>query len=359
MNGEEASSERLATPRQAATPTMDPLARDYMVWRYWALLGVALMTVASFALHAPTVKIIIELDDPGEAANGSPSHPWAMLVGLVILFVYYLVMALAGFVLVVAATWFWARLPRSRRLARAAWLVGFLGPLPVFLLPMTHLLDLHGMDAARTAAGQIHAILTVTIPPLLALLPGAARAALVIERFLPESEAPGWLALLTAPFCALGYVLLLGVVLQLSVSPWLVGGLLLLTASPLVTLARWRELVQRDTPQVGARAARSIAWMQVSLSAAGLALLTRYVADKPVLVDLLGHVNIWWFLSFVAGVLSLRILVTVVLVDLFIDLLYRGRESARKLAGTPTEATLDRKITALGRALEGQATGRP
>src|SRR5262245_55175314 len=122
----------------------DPLARDYALWRRGVLRNAALLTVASAALSAPSWPLILWLGDGDEGPSSR------LLAGLAALVLYSLLMALASFGLLLAAAWRWDRPPRSRTLARLAWAAGFLGPLPVLLLPMSHLLGLHGADAVRT-----------------------------------------------------------------------------------------------------------------------------------------------------------------------------------------------------------------
>src|SRR5262245_14324214 len=179
--------------------------------------------------------------------EGEWPSPW-LLLGLVAVVAGAFVPGLAGACLALAAVWSWRRLGRSSRFARAAWLLWVLGPLPVLLLPLSHLFNLGLEDSARTSASQVRHILTVTAPAFFALLPGTLHAALVLDRFLPESRVPGQITLLAAPACAVAYLLPLAVLAQLAFSPGLYVGLLLLAASPLVPLLAVRWLLRRDTP---------------------------------------------------------------------------------------------------------------
>jgi hypothetical protein len=137
------------------------------------------------------------------------------LLGLVALVVGAFGPGLVGACLALVAIWSWRRLRTSSRLARAAWVLWVLGPLPVLLLPLAHLFNLSAEDSLKTSATQVRHLPTVLAPAFFALLPGTLRAALVLERFLPESRAPGQITLLAAPACTVVYLLPLGVLAQL------------------------------------------------------------------------------------------------------------------------------------------------
>jgi hypothetical protein len=194
-------------------------------------------------------------------------------------------------------------------------------------------------------------ILTVTAPAFFALLPGALSAALVLDRFLPESRAPGQITLLAAPACAVAYLLPLGVLAQLAFSPGLYLGLLLLAISPLVSLLAVRWLLRRDTPDRAARLVRAIGLVQGSLGALGVALVAWWLGEHPLLRDLLGRVSPVWVLGLAAKVLASKWMTTVVVTDLLVSMLHQNHESARSLAGTAEGEALARKLDALGRSL--------
>jgi hypothetical protein len=176
---------------------------------------------------------------------------------------------LVGACLALAAVRSWRRLGTSSRLARAAWAVWVLGPLPVLLLPLAHLFGLSPADALKTSSTQVRYLLTAIAPAFFALLPGTLRAALVLERFLPESRAPGQITLLAAPACTVAYLLPLAVVAQLAFQPGLYLGLLLLASAPLVPLLAARRLLRRDAPDRAARLVRAIVVTQGALGALG------------------------------------------------------------------------------------------
>jgi hypothetical protein len=194
-------------------------------------------------------------------------------------------------------------------------------------------------------------LLTVTAPAFFALLPGTLRAALVLERFLPESRAPGQIVLLAAPACLVAYLLPLAVLAQLAFHPWLYLGLLLLASSPLVPLLTVRALLRRDTPDRAARLVRAIAVIQGSLGVLGVALIAWWLGEYPLLRSRLGRISPVWVLGLAAKVRASKWLTTVVVTDLVVSMLHQGRQSARSLADTAEGETLARKLDALGDAL--------
>src|SRR5262245_21530201 len=126
------------------------------------LVGAIVATAVGLAIHGPAGEVHADF---GEEL---PS-PW-MLLGMVALLVGAFGPGLVGACLALAAVWSWRRLGRSSRFARAAWLLWVLGPLPVLLLPLSHLFSLNVEDSLNTSANQVGYLLTVTGPALFALL---------------------------------------------------------------------------------------------------------------------------------------------------------------------------------------------
>lgn len=293
--------------------------------------------------HGPLGELRIELE--GERAS-----LW-LVVGLVSVTLGAFAPGLAGAALALGAVVSWRRLRRSSRFARAAWVVWALGPLPVLLLPIAHLFHLEGADALRTSTHQVRYLVLVTAPAVFALLPGALKAALVLQRFLPESRAPGRIVLVAAPACIAAYLLPLGVLAQVAFHAEAYIGLLLLTCSPVVPLLAVRRLLRRNSPEQAARLVRAIGIGQSLVSVIGAVLLIRWVSEHPALRAWIGHVSVAWVLGMVAKVLASKWLTTIVVTDLMVAILHQERQAARSLEGTPEGATLARRLDALGDAL--------
>lgn len=321
----------------------ESLPRAYAAWRCQTLVAAVLATAVGLAVHGPMAEIRYDSGD-------EPVSPW-LLACLAAVAVCAFGPGLVGSCLALAAVWWWRRLGRSSRLARTAWVLWVLGPLPVLMLPVAQLFDLNWEDGLKTSANQVRYLLTVTAPAFFALLPGTLRAALVLKRVLPESPAPGRITMLAAPACTLAYVLPLAVLAQLAFNPWLYLGLLLLAASPLVPLLAVRWLLRRDSPSRAARLVRIIAGVQGALAALGLALLAVWLWKYPLLRELLGNMDPVWLLGLLANMLGSQWLTTVVVTDLLISMLHQVRKSAQALADTAEGEALAQKIDALGDSL--------
>jgi hypothetical protein len=144
---------------------------------------------------------------------------------------------------------------------------------------------------------------------------------LVLERFLPESRAPGQITQLTAPACMVAFLLPLAALTQLAFHPGLYLGLLLLASSPLVPLLAVRRLLRRDTPDRAARLVRVIVKVQGALVALGALLIFRWVGEHPQLGALLGRIDVVWMVGFAANMLSSKWLTEVVVTDMLLSLL--------------------------------------
>jgi hypothetical protein len=274
-----------------------------------------------------------------------------VLIGLGALAVGAFGPGLLGACLALVAVWRWRRLGKSTRLARTAWILLVLGPLPVLMLPVAYLFNLNLEDALRTSANQVRYLVTVTGPALFALFPGTLRAALVLKRFLPESAAPGQIAMLAAPACTVVYLLPLGVLAQVAFHPRLYWGMLLIACSPLVPLLAARWLLRRESPKRAANIVQTIAVVQGALGALGLALLVVWVEGHPLLSDLLGQIDPVWIVGVVLNMLASQWLTTVVVTDLLILILHQVRKSAQSLSNTAEGEVLGQKLDALGSSL--------
>jgi hypothetical protein len=85
-----------------------------------------------------------------------------------------------------------------------------------------------------------------------------------------------------------------------------------------------------------------------------VALIASWLAENPLLRELLGQIDPAWVLGMVAKTLASKWLTTVVVTDLLVSMLHRVQQSARSLTDTAAGETLARKLDALGCSL-GQA----
>lgn len=320
----------------------DELPQLYARWRRRTLAAAILATAAGIFLHA---QVIDGRYDPDEQRTSI----W-MVLGVLLILLCAVGSGVGGTSLTVAALSYWRRLGRSKRLARIAWMLWVLGPLPILLLPISHLLHLKGEDALKASTTMVLYLLTVTVPSLFALLPGILSGSLVLERFLPESKASGQIILLAAPSCIVVYLVPLGLVAQIAFHRELYLGLLLLAISPAIPLLAVRRLLRRNTPQMSARLVRNIGVLMGSLAAAGAILLLGWIGEHPQLQAWIGQLDPIWALGIVARVLASKWLTTVVVVDYLVSMLSQTREAGKSLAETAEGDLLGKKLDALGNA---------
>ncbi|MCK5943385.1 MAG: hypothetical protein KAI24_15495, partial [Planctomycetes bacterium] len=179
----------------------------------------------------------------------------ALIDGLQVLL---LLVKLAVAALTVMAALRWTRLPSSRSFARFAWIAALGLPLVIASFPWGQLLDFSHLDdgfgQAQSAAAQqqvsvaIGATLLITVAPkLLALFPGIVRSSLTLKTLLPQASAPGWLAVVFAPFLAGFLLLVLSFLSQVQGSAALILGVMCLVAGPVIYVRRARDLVRPHT----------------------------------------------------------------------------------------------------------------
>ena len=181
------SCRSLRTDRRRRVKTAEPshpeaLPRAYAAWRCRMLVGAIIATVVGLVLHGPTVEIRYD------SGPDQPSH-W-LVFGLAALMAGALGPGLLGICLALGAVWRWRRLGRSSRLARAAWGLWVLGPLPILVLPLAHLFQLNLEDSLRTSAHQVRYLLTVTAPAFFALLPGICAQLWYLNAFSLSPRRP-------------------------------------------------------------------------------------------------------------------------------------------------------------------------
>lgn len=327
-------------------PVLDPLAQDYAAWRMRSLRRSCLAVALSYALDVyaggtvATVKFGLR-------------HPTSLEAWLEAGLSWYLrLVVVVCCRLVLYATLCWKRLDRSSFLARSAGVIAFLGPMPLFLIPFPRVLEQHGVDAMLLASNVIRGVLTLYVPELFALLPALIRASIVLKRFLPESVVPGLLVVVATPLQSLLYFLLICILVQIVPHRDFVLGMLCLALAPLVWLARAKAIIRPISAQQGENPLRYESLVNVGLTLIGSLLILLEVSED-VELDLLifRNVDVYQVLRLMAGVLASRALLTVILVDGMLAILFHS--SRAEQAGTPAETAerLKGKIRVLGEAL--------
>ena len=260
-----ASGRERAVLLDAATPVADPLAQDYVAWRraaLWIAGGLLSMGVLLALFdHTSTAGQLAAAGGEGATTRQIEqlfgSGNLALLDGLQ---VFLLLVKIAVATLCVLAACQWNLVARSRRLTRFAWLAALAVPLLISAWPWGQALDFSHLDRnGWAAAGQsrvvqqqvsvaIGAMLMFTVAPkLIALFPGIIRSALTLKTLLPQAAAPGWLAVVFAPFLVGFLLLVLSFLSQVQGSWLLIGGVVCLAIGPAIYIRRARDLVRPHT----------------------------------------------------------------------------------------------------------------
>ncbi len=198
----------------------DEDARRYIAWRRSVLLVVTYPTLL-FALLA--TWSFLQADKSGLTGLGTGLE----LVRIAMLF------ALPATAWLAAKCWDNHR--RSRTILLKGWLVAFMGPLALALVPYTWRIDLRAanpqMDASQLESssaglglGAALAVFVMLLPTVLSLIPGVMRACLRIKTLIPESILPGFFLIAATPF-----YMLLALVIFTAVNQF-AGHLLLIVA---------------------------------------------------------------------------------------------------------------------------------
>lgn len=170
-----------------------PLER-VLLWRRGALLVALVFLLPSTLVHL--IRDFIGLAGDGVAGQ---------VAGLT------LVGTLAGVGLCIGA-WIayarWDHWARSRRALFWTWLIAFITPFLIALIPYGVFAGGRQESLAMGVIGGMSVVLTLA-PKALSLIPGLLRAALTTKAVFPGTGSPGWLILLATPF----YMLLLFVVM--------------------------------------------------------------------------------------------------------------------------------------------------
>jgi len=310
----------------------NPDTQGFLVWRRSILLVVTVLMLPFVTVHA--VKAFKDINDqtPGVLTGMRTIH---VLINIAFAFSCFFLLTQ------------WKDWRRQRRLLLFAWLIFFIAPFAIFLVPIRELFTttdfvrqlaknpgLSGADLAR-AKEQIGAVIGLTMmleasmvlaPKAVSLMPGIVRASVATKLRFPGAASPGWLIALIAPLYALlVYVVLIGP-FQLAGSGWILlalagfmGGPIWLAASGL-RVARPLDPLDAEVLMKRAR----IGYLTFSLC--GVAFL--FVAFLQIEYFKSG----WWIarmlLSLGTNVLLLTLIAT--------DLTFMSLDRARAIAAEPS-----------------------
>lgn len=357
----------------AEPPVLDPLAQDYVAWRRAALwvAGVLLAIGALIAVveHRSVAEHIAYAQGAAagqqlagadlqqviaQVAEGFGKQNLAIIDGLQE-FLLFVKMAVATLTLL--AAWKWMRVRRSRSFARWGWLVVLVLPLLVAAWPWGQLLDFSHLDGnqwgqavqnsklvKQQVALAIAAVLMTTIAPkLIALFPGIMRSSLALKTLLPEAAAPGWLAVVFAPFLV-GFLLLVVSFLSQVQGSWLLlAGVVALAFGPVYYVRKAADLVRPHAAEEVGTVVGGVRSVAGAANLIGVVLLVWYLFD---LDDVTWPTAIHMLLEALGGIF----LTMVVISDVTLALLAFSQRQSAQFHDSALRTQYERRLQALAGA---------
>ncbi|MFK7738752.1 MAG: hypothetical protein AB8H80_00410 [Planctomycetota bacterium] len=372
---ERASGPERAEMLSSAAPVQNELAQDYVAWRRAALWVAAVMLTLGAVLalfdfeSAASAMASGAMEGQGEMTRAQAAAAveqvertfgnsnLSLLDGLQG-FLLFIKVAVAG--LAIAAAWQWLRVGRSRLLTRAAWLVALAVPLLVSAWPWAQSLDFSHVDAGgglfgRGGGGQgamlkqqvsvaIGAMLMVTVAPkLIALFPGIMRSSLALKTLLPQAAAPGWLAVVFAPFLVGFLLLVLSFLSQVEGSWILIAAVTCLAIGPGIYVRRAKDLVRPHHDGEVGEVLGGIRRQALGFHVAGGALLFFYLVD----IDSMSWLSVLHLMLEAGG----GILLTMVAIsDVTLALLDYGHRQSASFHGSELLEAHEQRLAALAHA---------
>jgi hypothetical protein len=199
----------------------DAGARAYLAWRRSVLVVTAIIAAVAAGLTC-----YVELRNVPELTT----------IGYTVLALQLATGWVAPIAAAVAARR-WLAHHRSRRALAIGWIVAFLAPLAIALVPFE--LRFETGDKDRVTALQVVGALVdyVTLMPLvLSVIPGVMRACLRVKLLLPASMLPGWFLVAAAPLWVVMFLIVFAIIGEVTTNPLLEVAVVLLAAAPLLYL---------------------------------------------------------------------------------------------------------------------------
>lgn len=323
----DAERQRLAS---AALPVTTPLAQDYAAWRRGMLWVTAMAMV---------VTVIFQLIETIKALADEPT-PGVLKFMVVVLFI----MQISASVLIGLAALSWCDLIKSRKNARFAWLLVFLGPFLVYCLPVGTFAADEPMQQLQIGVLMAFGAAIDLFPRIIGLFAGIIRSSLTLKTLLPESNTPGWMAVIIAPLYILFFLIALIVVIQSTISFWLVLALLAFIGAPVLLLMRTKTLMQSLEPEEGHKIVMQIRRSSAMCMVAAFVffLIFAIVTDLDIL-----NISVWSLLNGVFAFLAGVLLLTTVMSDFMLSMLIHSYAQGQSFRGSAMDDTLSAKYAEL------------
>lgn len=275
----------------------------------------------------------------------------------------------------------WSRLQASRLWMLYGWLISFLVPILVALLPLEWLLELEDADTTAALQGQKIGLgvagLIVGVysffqflPTVLSLIPGAMRACVRLKMLLPQSLVPGWFLIAASLVYALILLPVFIAVSKFCGNFLLIVGVMLLVFAPLLYVIHGRVFVQ---PLSSAEASHDIRrvqrWVVAAMILAVFVLAAFVMTKRLPLADkyligfsekssLLRPWN-WTVIQFAVEYVGRSLFVMALALDLFIVMNTSVWRNSERFNGTTEAEIYKRLIKDLAQVSQGLWGGRP
>lgn len=254
----------------------DPTLQRYLCWRRSVLIiscaPVILLSIAG----------MIDIVGGDNSSFSGIGRLWLALMGL---------LPFAMPIAVITSLLQWSRLKQSRQLIGWGWIISFLGPILLYLLPGTWLFrleaataqDLHAVEE-RTRYGFATLVffsLSMYLPVfMISIAFGVQRACLRLKTLLPESTLPGLLLAIFSPVISLVLLPFFVFGAQIASHPFLIIGMVLVMGAPLVYLVRSDWFTRPLMNEVDFARAMRTQEVSRTMLLAGIALMLLYAWFK-------------------------------------------------------------------------------
>ncbi|MHC5010051.1 MAG: hypothetical protein ACYTG6_03755 [Planctomycetota bacterium] len=352
---------------EAERPIENPMAQDYAAWRHSLLwvagISLAFLTILEFATFESQEDQIRDLSVAAAREAGNRGYDDQAveqqirdtveafgrdnLTTLDGLNIFLILPVLVGAVMAVLAALRWTDVRRSRRFARLAFLINFLTPFAVAVIPVTEMLNFGHLQPQqrKMVIGLVGVNMGLSFfmligPRAIALFPAVIRSSMTLKTMLPESPMPGWAAALMAPLYSIFLLVVFTTVNQMYGNLWLLAGIACLMIGPLVYVWRGRDVLRPHTAEEVTKTVGAIRRISSNFTLAGAVLLGIFFLD-------LEFMDFGDYLKFFISLVGQFVLLTVVGSDFLLALLKAGHAQARALQESELEAPLEQRFEAL------------
>jgi hypothetical protein len=335
-------------------------ARRYLVWRRSVLFVVVIPT-----LIAAVLKTIGGLSDGFEGLSGI-----GILVGLAELLPLY-VIALTAWL----AAKCWDQHRRSRTVLMRGWMVAFLTPLLLALIPFTWRADYSQINPMQ--AGQLTNVLSIggamlvyvtLMPAVLSLIPGVLRACLRIKALIPEAILPGLFLVAATPLYIFLFLVIFTTINQVAGNFMLILGVIALVGAPMLYLFNGRTFTRPLRTDEEVAKIGSVQTLVLLIMGLGVTLIVAYAFTGEIFGKSLIGTNEQtsairpWDPNLIQLPIEyiVRSLFTTVLVaDLFMMMNLQLWKHTKEFQGTPDAESYDRLMVEIEEAGEGPQQPAP